>query len=85
MILLETGESLGNLIQRTNLIQRQTHNAALFRQSLKNGLTNPPDSVGNKLEASGLVKFSRSFNKTEIALVYEIGQTESLILILFCD
>jgi hypothetical protein len=41
----------------------------VLRQRLKNGLTNPPDSIGDKFETARLIKPLSSFDKTQITFV----------------
>ena len=82
VLLLETGESLVDLIERAHLIERQAHDTRLLGQSLQDRLTNPPHGIRNELETPGFVELLRSLDKTEVSLVDQVGQTEALILIL---
>ena len=61
ILLLELAECLTYLIQRTNLVQGQTYDTALLRQSLKNGLANPPHRITDELESTGFVELLSSF------------------------
>ena len=82
VLLFKLGESLAYLIERANLIERQTYYTALFGQSLKDALTYPPYRITDELETTGLIEFLSSLDKTKVALIDEVRQTESLILIL---
>ena len=82
VLLLEAGESLVDLVERTDLIQRQTHDTRLLGQSLQDRLAGPPHGIRYEFESSRLVELLGRLDKTEIALVDKVGQTQSLILVL---
>jgi hypothetical protein len=48
--LLQLRESLVDLVQRSHLVQRQAHNAALLGQCLQNALADPPHGVADEFE-----------------------------------
>ena len=83
MLLLEARESLVYLVQRAYLVQGQTYDTRLFGQSLQNRLADPPYGVRDKFETSRLVEFLGGLDEAEIAFVDEVGQAESLVLVLF--
>ena len=82
MFLLELIDFMTNLIQRTYLIQRQTNDTALLSNSLKNALTNPPNSVRDKLKTTCLIKLLSGFNQTNISFVNKVCKCQTLMLIL---
>ena len=83
MLLLEAGEGLVDLVERSDLVERQTHDTRLLGQCLKNGLTNPPHSVRNKFESAGFIEFFGGFYQSQITFIDKVGQAEPLILVLF--
>ena len=84
MFLLELAEGLVDLIERAHLVQGQTHDTALLCQGLEYALTNPPNGVGNELESTGFVELFCSLDEAQVALVDEVGQAETLVLVLLC-
>ena len=82
VLLLELREGLANLVQRTHLIEGQTHDTRLLCQSLKDGLTNPPYSITDEFESTRLIKFLSSLNQAQVTLVDQVGQAQTLVLIL---
>ena len=85
VLLLEACERLVDLVERTHLIERQTHDARLFGQCLQDRLTDPPHGVRDELETAGLVELLGGLDQTEVAFVDQVREAESLILILFGD
>ena len=83
-LLLKLGDGLAYLVHGANLVQGQAHDAALLCQCLQDSLANPPHSIADELEASGLVKLLCSLDEANISLVDEVGQAETLVLVLFC-
>ena len=83
VFLFQLRKRLGNFVKRTNTIQGQANNTGVLGQGRKNGLTNPPYCVGNKLKTAGFVKALGGLDETKISLVDQIAQGESLVLILF--
>ena len=82
MKLLETVDLLINLAQGSTLVQRQTHDAALLCDSLKDALANPPYSIGDKFETTSLIKFLSSLYQSDVTFVDQVGQRQTLMLIL---
>ena len=82
VFLLKLREGFADLIQRTHLIQRQTYDTRLLGQSLQNGLTYPPYCITDKLETTCFIKLFGCFYQTQITLINQVGQTQTLILIL---
>ena len=69
MLLLELVDLMINLVQRTNLIQRKTHNTTLLCNGLENALTNPPYSVRYKLESTSLIKLLSGLDQSDITFI----------------
>ena len=83
VVLFELLESLVDLVKGTHLVQRQTDDPGLLGQSLEYRLAYPPHGVGYELEAAGLVELLGGLDKTQVALVDQVGKAQSLILVLF--
>ena len=73
------------LVHATHLVERQTHYATLLCDGLQNALSDPPYGVRDELEAACLVELLGSFQQSDVALVDEVGQRETLVLILLCN
>ena len=58
------------LVERTHLVQRESHDAALLCYCLKDALADPPHGVGDELEASGLIEFLCGLDESDVAFVY---------------
>ena len=82
MLLLEAGERLVDLVERSDLIERQTHDTRLFSQRLKDRLANPPHGVGDEFETARLVELLGGLDQAEVPFVDQVGQAESLVLVL---
>ena len=82
VLLLELGEGLVNLVQGTHLVQRKPDDAALLGKGLEDALANPPHGVGNEFEATGLVELLGGLDQAQVALVDEVREAESLVLVL---
>ena len=82
VLLLKLIDFMVNLIERTYLIERQTHNSALLGNGLQNALANPPYGIGNKLESTSFIKFLCSLYQSDISFVNQIRQSKSLMLVL---
>ena len=80
MLLFELVDFVVNLIQRTNLIQRQADNTALLGNSLQDRLANPPNGVGDEFEAARLVELLGSLNQSDVTLVNKVCQRQALML-----
>ena len=83
--LLEGTESLADLIQSTNPVQRQADDARLFGQRLQDRLPDPPHGVGDEFEPAGLVEPLGRFDQAEVPFVDQIAQRQPLVLILLRD
>ena len=82
VLLLELRNLILNLRQSSHLVEGQTHDTALLGNGLQNALANPPDSIGYELEATRLIEFLRSANQSNVAFVDQVGQRQTLMLIL---
>ena len=82
VFLLEAGESLVDLVERTHLVERQTHNARLLGQRLEDRLTDPPHRIGDELETAGFVELLGRLDQAEVAFVDQVGKAQALILVL---
>ena len=82
MKLLKTVDLLINLAQGSTLVQRQTHDAALLCDSLKDALANPPYGIGDKFETTSLIKFLSSLYQSDVTFVDQVGQCQTLMLVL---
>src|SRR6185437_6350617 len=51
-------------------------------EGLQDRLADPPDGIGDELDALRLVEFVGGANESEVALVDEIGEGDALVLIL---
>jgi hypothetical protein len=56
--------------------------AALLRQGLKDGLTDPPHGIGDELDPLGLVELVRGPDQAEVPLVDQVGKRNALVLVL---
>jgi hypothetical protein len=72
-------------VQRAGAVERHAHDAALLRQRLEDGLADPPDGVGDELDALGLVELVRGPDQAEVALVDQVGERDALVLVLLGD
>src|SRR5690606_16778768 len=72
----------GELDEIRVLVQRDADRASLFREGLENGLANPPDGVGDELDALVRVELLDRLEQTFIPDAYELGEAETATLIL---
>ena len=84
-LLLQGSRALADPVQRPRAVQRHPDYAALLRQCLEDRLPDPPDRVRYELDALGLVELVRGANEPEVALVDEVAEAHSLILVLLRD
>ena len=77
--------ALADPVQRARAVERHPHDAALLRQRLEDRLADPPDGVGDELDALGLVELVGRADEAEVALVDQIGERHALVLILLGD
>ena len=82
MDLLKLIDLLIDLAQGTALVQRQTYDTALLCNSLKDTLANPPYGIGDELKAARFIEFLCSLNQSDISLIDQVGQRQSLMLVL---
>ena len=82
MLLLKAVDGLVDLAESATLVQRQTHDTTLLGNGLQDALANPPDGVGNELEATGLVELLGCLDQADVTLVNKVGQRQALMLIL---
>ncbi len=73
---------LADLRDGADPVERQAHDAALLGERLKNCLANPPDGIGDKLEATGFIEALRGFDETVVTFVDQVGKRKSLSLVL---
>ena len=83
VLLLEPGERLVDLIERSHLVQRQADDAALFGQRLQDRLADPPYGIRNKFEAARFVELLGGLDQSQIPLVDQVRQRQALVLVLF--
>src|SRR5690606_8980567 len=67
----------------TDLVLRKAHETTLLCKRLKDGLTDPPNRVGNKFNTLGFIKALGCFNQTQVAFVNQVAERKPLMLILF--
>ena len=60
------------LVTNGNLTLRPTYHIAIFCNSLKDALTNPPDSIRDKLKTTRFVNLVCSSDKTNITFVNQV-------------
>ena len=72
IILLKALEGLVDLVERSYLVEGQTHNTALLSQSLQDRLTNPPYGVRDKLKSAGLVELLGGLDQSQVAFVDQV-------------
>ena len=85
VLLLELGKGLVDLIERSDLVERQAHDAALLGKCLEDALADPPHGVGDEFEAAGLVEFFCCLDQAEVSFVDQVREADALVLILFGD
>ena len=85
VFLHEVVGGIGYGVQHALHIERQTHHAALLRDGLQHALAYPPHCIGDELEATGLVKLVGSLHQTYVALVDEVAERQTLVLVLLGD
>ena len=84
-LLEQRGRTLADAVQRPGAVQGHAHDAALLGERLEDGLTDPPDRVGDELDALGFVELVGRADQAEVALVDEIGETDTLVLVFLGD
>ena len=84
-LLEQRGGALADPVQRAGAVERHADDAALLGQRLQDGLADPPDGVGDELDALGLVELVGGADEAEVALVDQVGERDALVLILLGD
>ena len=74
--------ALADAVQRAGAVERHAHDAALLRQCLQDRLPDPPDGVRDELDLLRLVELLCGADESEVAFVDQVGERDSLILIL---
>ena len=82
VFLFKLGQYLIYFVYRSHLVKWHSYQSALFRQGLQYALSYPPYSIWDKFEATCLVKLLGGSYQSHITLVDEVGQAETLVLIL---
>lgn len=80
--LLKAADFLLEFIEGAELVGGQTDDAGVLGDGLENGLTNPPHSVGDELEAAGFVEALGGLDEADVTLVNQVGEAETLVLVL---
>jgi hypothetical protein len=62
-----------------------SHDAGLLGQRLQNRLTDPPDGVGDELDALRLVELLRGAHESDVSLVDQVGERDALVLVALGD
>ena len=73
---------LADLRNRTNSVQRQSHNTALFGQRLQDRLTDPPNGVRDELETTRFIETLCRLDQAVVSFVDEVSQRKPLPLLL---
>ena len=84
-LLEKRARPLADAVQRAGTIQWHPYDSRLLGQRLKNALPDPPHRVRDELDALRLVEFVRRADEPEVALVDQIGERDSLVLIFLGD
>ena len=74
-LLLQLANLFLQLVEGSQLVARQAHNAAVLGDGLQDALTNPPHGIADELEATCLVEALGGLDQSHIAFVDEVGQT----------
>lgn len=80
--LLEFGDFLFEFVECAKLVGGKPDDARVFGDGLKNGLTDPPDSIRYEFEATSFVETLSSLYEADITFVDKVGEAEALILVL---
>src|SRR5213079_2802793 len=71
-LLQERGRALADPVQRAGPVQRHPHDARLLGPRLENRLPDPPDRIGDELDALGLVELVGGADQAKVALVDQV-------------
>jgi len=80
-LLQERGRALADAVQRARPVQRDAHDARLLGERLQDRLADPPDGVRDELDALGLVELVGGPDQAEVALVDQVRERYSLVLV----
>src|SRR5215210_5325912 len=72
-------------MERPGAVERHADDPALLGERLQNRLADPPHGIGNELDALGLVELVGGADEAEVALVDQVRERDSLILVLLGD
>jgi len=75
VFLFQFGEGFIDFIDRSYFIQGESYNPGLFGKCLKDGLPDPPDSIGDKFKSPGFIKPLGRFDETKITFVDQVRKT----------
>jgi hypothetical protein len=84
-LLEQRRRAAGDPVEGARPVERHPDDAALLRQGQENGLPDPPDRVGDELDPLGLVEFVGGPDQSEVALVDQVGQRHTLVLVFLGD
>ena len=71
-----------DLAAEGNLVQRPAHNIAVLGNGLKDALADPPDGIGDELEATCLVELFSCGDEPDVTFVDEVGERDTFVLLL---
>jgi hypothetical protein len=72
-------------VEGSGAVERNADDPALLGEGLQDGLLDPPDGVGDELDALGLVELVGRADEPDVALVDEVAERDALILVLLGD
>ena len=84
-LLFQTGKGLVDLVDRTNLVERKAHDAALLCQGLEDALTNPPTAYEMNLKPRVSSKRWAALIKPRLPSLIKSGKDNPWILVLLGD
>src|SRR5690606_36331588 len=80
-LLEQDGGPPADAVQGPGAVERDADDAALLREGLEDRLPDPPDGVGDELDALGLVELPGGADEAEVALVDEVPERDALVLV----
>src|SRR5438094_1040 len=84
-LLEQRRRALPDAVQRPGAVERDAHDARLLGERLENRLADPPHRIRDELDPFRLVELVGGANQAEVALVDQIGERDTLILVLLRD
>ena len=63
------------------MVEGYANLTALFSDGLEDALTDPPNCIGDKFEATRFIKTTGGFQETQVALIDEVTKCEATVLI----